>query len=639
MMEFTDFHFLRPWWLLTFIPFAWLLWRLRKMSHSGEAWAKACDAHLLPHLLTQDQQKISQLPYWILGTVGVLMIIALAGPVWKKLSQPVFKTEAASVFLLDLSRSMDSPDVTPSRIARAKHKLLDMLKLKQEGQSALIVYSGEPNVVSPLSDDTNTIAAMVPVLSPDIMPTQGSRVDFALQKAEDLLKQAGLSSGQIIVIADDVNGAAALTAAEAAEESGYQVSILAIGTEQGAPIPIAGGGFLKDAQGGIVIPNVDFHGMRTFASKGGGYFVRLTFDDKDINQLLRNTTIDPQFANRKMSSEREVDLWQEEGPWLLLLALPLVAIGFRRGWLLIILLTCAPLFPQPAYAFEWSDLWLTKDQQAQQLLEQGKASAAAKTFDDPDWQGTSYYKSGEYQKALESFNQSDTADSDYNRGNALTHLGRFEEALQAYDQALAKSPEHADAAYNKELVKRLLEQQEKQEQDKQESQQQDSSDSEQQDSQNQDSAQNQEADGSEQNQNQQSQQDPQQADDSQQNEQQQADQQQAQQDASQSQDKQEANQSQDKSQASQSTEEQQSPEKSEQPQTAKQDESSSEDNPDQQKQTAAEQQLTSEQKESQQAMEQWLRRIPDDPGGLLREKFLRQYQRRQHNTSELEQPW
>ncbi len=631
MIEFTDFHFLRPWWLLTFIPFVWLLWRLRKMSNSGEAWAKACDAHLLPHLLTQNQQKISQLPYWILGVVGVLMIIALAGPVWKKLSQPVFKTEAASVFLLDLSRSMNSPDVTPSRIERAKHKLLDMLKLKQEGQSALIVYSAEPNVVSPLSDDTNTIAAMVPVLSPDIMPTQGSRVDIALQKAEDLLKQAGLSSGQIIVIADDVNGAAALTAAEAAEKSGYQVSILAIGTEQGAPIPMAGGGFLKDAQGGIVIPNVDFHAMRTFASKGGGYFVRLTFDDQDINRLLRNTTINPQFANRRMSSEREVDLWQEEGPWLLLLVLPLVAIGFRRGWLLIVLLSCVPLFPQTSYAFEWSDLWLTKDQQAQQLLEQGKASAAAKAFDDSDWQGTSYYKAGEYQKALESFNQSETASSYYNRGNALAHLGRFEEALQAYDQTLAKLPEHADAVYNKELVNRLLEQQE------QESQQQDSSDSEQQDSQGQDSDQSQETGASEQNQDQPGQQDQQQAADSQPNEQQQADQQQAQQDTSSSQNNPETDEAPEKKSANESIDEQPSPEKSEQSSIAKPHEPS-EDHPDQQKQTQ-EQPLTNEQKESQQAMEQWLRRIPDDPGGLLREKFLRQYQRRQHNTSELEQPW
>jgi len=629
MMEFTDFHFLRPWWLLTFIPLVWLLWRLHNMSKSGEVWAKACDAHLLPHLLTQDQQKSSQLPYWILATVGVLMIIALAGPVWKKLPQPVFKTQAATVFLLDLSRSMNSPDITPSRIERAKHKLLDMLKLKQEGQSALIVYSGEPNVVSPLSDDTNTIAAMVPVLSPDIMPTQGSRVDIALQKAEDLLKQAGLASGQIIVIADEVNGEAALAAAEAAEENNYPVSILAIGTEQGAPIPIAGGGFLKDSQGGIVIPNVDFHAMRTFASKGGGRFERLTFDDKDINSLLRHTLIDPQFATQKKSSEREIDLWQEEGPWLLLLALPLVAMGFRRGWLLIILLGCVPLFPQPAYAFEWSDLWLTKDQQAQQLLEQGEASAAAKTFDDPDWQGTSYYKAGEYQKALESFNQSETAESDYNRGNALTHLGRFEEALQAYDQILAKSPEHADAAYNKALVKRLLEQQE---QDKQESQQQDSSDSEQQDSQNQ------EADASEQNQNQQNQQSQQQSADSQQSEQQQADQQQAQQDASQSQSNQEANKEQDEAQTSEPNQQEQSPEKPEQSSMAQQHESSK-DNSDQENQTTAEQQLTSEQKESQQAMEQWLRRIPDDPGGLLREKFRRQYQRRQHNTSELEQPW
>lgn len=603
----SDFHFLRPEFLWLFILLPILVVMLHRKARQSNSWLQVCDPKLVSHLLVGIESRASILPLILLIVVGSLIILALAGPAWQKLPQPVFQSAEARVYVLDLSRSMDATDIAPSRATRAKLKLIDFLRSHKEGQVGLIAFAGTPHIVSPLTDDSNTIISMVSSLTPEIMPVQGSKPASALQEAIDLLKQAGNPHGDIVLMTDGVDLDDVTPVARKMTSESYSLHVVGVGTAEGAPIPIGQGGFLKDNSGGIVIPKLDVAELKELALAGGGQYVTLSVDDRDVKKLS-NTNMQNSI-DKESDDMRQVDLWRDEGHWLLLAILPLAALAFRRGWLGVVVLaiTFAPV--EESLAFEWDDLWLRKDQQAEKLLQQGNAEAAAKLFENKQWQGTAHYRQGDYEQAAQAFANGESLEAQYNYATALAKQGKFQEAIEIYDQVLEQKPDHEDAMFNRELLKKAQQQ---------EQQQQQGSDGEQQNQDQQNSQSSQEQQGDSQQQGQQSQENQQQ--DGQQGEQQESNQgeQQQAQDAAQ----------QEKNQAQQSEEElrrQQEAEEGEQAERLRQQQ---------------ETEQTSEEREAQQATEQWLRRIPDDPGGLMREKFYRESQRnRQRSDSEVEKPW
>jgi Ca-activated chloride channel family protein len=199
------FHFLRPEWLWGFLPLVGLLFFLARRKATAQLWESVCDAHLLPHVLVGTTGAKSSSPIILLGLGWTLALVALAGPVWSQLPQPVFRAESALVIVLDVSRSMDAQDLAPSRLTRAKHKILDILQLRKEGQTALVIFSGESFVVSPLTDDARTMKTLVQTLETNLMPVQGSRPDLALKRGNELLEQAGIPGGDLLLITDETD--------------------------------------------------------------------------------------------------------------------------------------------------------------------------------------------------------------------------------------------------------------------------------------------------------------------------------------------------------------------------------------------------------------------------------------------------
>ncbi|MBF0470945.1 MAG: VWA domain-containing protein, partial [Gammaproteobacteria bacterium] len=186
-----SFHFLRPEWFLALIPLLLILLLSERRRRGEGQWQQVCDAALLPYILIRQKQgKASALPRLWLLLMGLIAVTALAGPVWERTPQPLFRSQEALVVLFDLSRSMDATDLRPSRLERARLKLLDLLHQRQEGLTALITYAAQPFVVTPLTEDSATIEALVRSLSTDIMPAQGSRPDLAIAKGVELLQQA-----------------------------------------------------------------------------------------------------------------------------------------------------------------------------------------------------------------------------------------------------------------------------------------------------------------------------------------------------------------------------------------------------------------------------------------------------------------
>jgi Ca-activated chloride channel family protein len=492
------------------------------------------------------------------------------------------------VIALDLSRSMDAQDLVPSRLTRARLKILDILERRSSGQTALVVYSSNAFTVTPLTTDADTVAALVNSLSTDIMPSRGSYPVAAIEKGRQLLEQAGVALGEVLLITDGGSSAAAEQAAEALRESGYQLSILAVGTPDGAPIPRAGGGFVTDRSGNIAVPRLQSSGLQRLAAAGGGRFAVMTSDDTDIDKLLSDAVGSGGSSDESLAT----DQWQEEGPWLLLLLVPVAALAFRKGLVLTLLVFFLPV-AEPAHALSWQDLWLTKDQQAERLLEEGSAADAAQLFEDQRWRAVANYRAGDYGGSAAGFGELADSDSLYNLGNALAKMGEFEAAIAAYDEVIEADPDNEDALYNRDLLQDMLEQQQ---------------DSQSGDQGNQENASDsgggaQQSEGA--SQSDQAGQEGESGDPGAEGEQ------------GESSVRDEEAASQEDLEAMQQELERAAEEAQQQAAEAQ----------EQQGMTQEEAEAMRRAQEQTQAMEQWLRRIPDDPGGLLRRKFRYQYQR------------
>ncbi|MCB2022992.1 MAG: VWA domain-containing protein, partial [Burkholderiaceae bacterium] len=353
------FHFIRPLWLLALLPLALLAWRLARHGGGDNPWQRAIDAPLLP-LLTIGGPGAgrSGMGGRTMGrTVGRTMVmvaagwtiavLALAGPTWQKKPQPVFQTSAARVVVLDLSTSMLATDLKPSRLERARFKVEDVLALGGEGQTGLVAYAGDAFAVAPLTRDANTVSALLKALSPDIMPVQGNRADLGLLKGAELMRQAGVSSGELLLIADGVDAAHADAAAEAAarlRQEGYRVSVVGVGTEQGAPLLDAQGRLLRDAAGKPEIARLDAAALQAIARAGGGAYLPISGSGDALRALL-DTGSQAHTDAAASKQGAAASAWVDEGPWFVLLLLPLAALAFRRNALIDA--AAAPAVPSP----------------------------------------------------------------------------------------------------------------------------------------------------------------------------------------------------------------------------------------------------------------------------------------------------
>ncbi|HHL32337.1 MAG TPA: VWA domain-containing protein, partial [Oceanospirillales bacterium] len=525
---------------------------------------------------------------------------------------------------------MLATDIKPNRLERAKFKISDILEQRKDGQTALLVYAGDAFVVTPLTDDTETIALMLKAISPNIMPVQGSRVDIALGKAQDLLTQAGYLAGDVLVISDGVNLSKAKSVVKKLLENNIKTSVLAVGTKQGSPIPTQQG-FVKDRSGNIVVPKLQTSALRQLAAAGNGRFAIISGDSSDVNYLAPKVSKD----NGQTKSEEdsfETAKYIDEGPWLALLLLPFVALLFRKGLLLSLILVVGLQTPESSYAFEWQDLWLNADQKAARQINQGEHEQALATAKSDQWKAVAAYKSEEFDQAKELFNDG-SADGYYNQGNSLAQKGQLKQALEAYEKSLKIRPDDADTLYNKEQVEKALEQQQQQNKENQDQQDQDQQNKDQQNK-------------DQENKDQQQSEDQQSEQDQKDKEQQQGDKQQQNEDDADNPEQQEKQQ-----QSSEMTDEEKQQQQKEQEALEKADKEAEEKQKQQEKeQQEKEQQKQQEQQvqlspeelaedaENKEAIEQWLRRIPDDPGGLLRRKFYYQYNQ-QNNKPDEQQDW
>ncbi len=418
-------HLLRPqllWALVLIVPAA-VLWFLRQRD--ADVWRQSVDAHLLPQLLVTGGRR-----GWfgfVLAVVAYsVAVVAMSGPSWRQTERPVYQSNRPLVVALDLSSSINANDLPPSRLLQARAKLATLLRERAGGDVALLAYAGESFTVAPLTEDAANVALFLDALSPSVMPVDGKRADRAIEAAVQLLSQAGFKQGDILVMSDSADESAE-SAARVARSRGFNVSTLGVGNARGAAY--------RAASGEIAQARLDEASLRDLASQGGGRYAPLAADDADLRAL---GVLDPaqQPAADAAAAANGSKTWLDEGYWLLFPVMALALLAFRRRAAVMVLASlCVGPFVQPAQAAEGT-LWQRADQVQQQRLDVGVQA----------------YRKGDFAAAQKAFEAVPTDQGWYNLGNALARQGRYDDAIAAYDRALRQQPQLQDAIANRAAV-------------------------------------------------------------------------------------------------------------------------------------------------------------------------------------------
>ena len=450
-------HWFRPEWLAVLPLLGWLLWKLWHRQKRAGRWQMILPVAFQRVLLSGGNGRASKLPWIVLGLGWLLAALALMGPSWQRVEQATQKPADPLVVMLELTPEMLATDSSPTRLEQARRKVYDLLQNRSDAQTAVIVYAGSAHTLVPLSDDLATSRNLLEALKPSIMPQPGHRADLAVGKALQLLDQGALGQGRLLLIGSSLSAQEREGIRSRLGSDAPPLLMLGIGTRDGAPVVDENGQLLKDDHGAILLPRLDSPDLRSFMLDIGGRYRQARLDDNDLRGL---GLLDGAHHLRADGQTQRLDTWADQGYWLLLPLLLLAACAGRRGWLF-----CLPLLfllPQPSYAFSFTDLWLRPDQQGLRLLEQKKPLQAVQHFEDPMWQGMALYQAGDYAAAAERFAEVNSASAHYNRGNALAMAGELEAAIDAYEQALERQPELQAAAQNKALIEQLLEEQHEQ---------------------------------------------------------------------------------------------------------------------------------------------------------------------------------
>ncbi len=426
MSEFIgNFHFLRPWWLLAAILPIWVYWKYYQGIKNQSSWEKVCDKNLLDFLLVRGSSKQRKaIGYLALG--GMLAaVVAAAGPSWKKTAVPAFMPENPVMILLNVSSDMEETDLSPNRLGRAKFKIDDLLGMLTSSQAGLIVYSSEPFLITPITD-VQLVENLLPEISRDIMPENGDRPDRAINLAVEKLQNAGYREGNIVIFAPDAGQGfdQALEAAQNARKRNYIVNTVNIST-------------------------VPAEKLKLIAQSGGGIYLEATPGDRDIKQLAGK--INQGIRQFKLSENLRAQ-WLDYGYYLVLVPLLCCLYFFRRGiiWGLAVFALAAPAE---------AGFFLNSNQEGLQAFNRQDYQTAEQKFTNPQWKAASQYRQGNYEAALQNFGREQNPTALYNQGNALAKSGKVEEAIKKYEEVLKIVPDHEDAKFNLEYLKKQQQQQ------------------------------------------------------------------------------------------------------------------------------------------------------------------------------------
>ena len=442
---------LRPYLLLLLLLWLPLAYRLIRNGRHQSAWQRLIDPTLYAALAGQVSAR-RRMRSWLVPILGVLIILALAGP-----AQPTNSAQSVTqgnlYVVLDNSLSMAGTDLLPNRLTRAKRMIADWAGSGLFDKTSVIVYSASAHLLTPLTQDVATLGTQLAALTPFLMPEFGNNAEQAFALLADQLASGDGPAAHVLWLTDDI-AANKVNAIRQALPKAQSWTVVAVGTAAGSPIPLPNEqGYLSDNDQLVVVSTQIGDLLQRAAGLG---FSAAEMGSQPSLRLLGEQSVN---VAEQMAVE---DL----GYWLLLpIALLLLWVNRQAslstaGVLMLVLLSGAP---NEALAV---DLLHNRNQQAYQALVRQDPELALQLAKDPALRAEAQYQSGQFELAADTFLSLATPAALFNAGNALANAGKLEAAIQAYQQSLDRAPNPA-AEKNKALIEAFLQQQEQQEQQEQ----------------------------------------------------------------------------------------------------------------------------------------------------------------------------
>ncbi len=459
--DLATFHFLRPGWALLLLPTALLLWYLWRQPGEQQRFARIIAPHLLKHLKVRRFASRWFTPHSATCVFMLLLALVLMGPSWRQQPSPLHQDEAAMVLVVDASHSMSQSDIQPSRLARAKQKIADLLALSPDKEAALIVYAGSAHTVLSLTADRDILKQYLDAIEPGIMPRSGKFAEYTLPLVDRVLKD-NRRPASIVLFTDGLGSDSLGEFERYFARRPHQLLVLGIGADTAAD-----GSFPLERDA-----------LEELADTAGGEYFELSIDASDVRRIDR-------AVGRHYSPVDDAALpWLDAGYGLIFPAMAIFLLWFRKGWTLAWLWLACPLLllnPAPASAQQttdddafssdqgstaaqagagnnhwFADWWLTPDQQGRLLMQRGHYEDAARRFRDPQWKGLALYYAEDFMRAAEYFSRSDSDQALFNEANARAHARDDLRAVSRYNQLLARNPQFPGAAQNRDHVQGLI---------------------------------------------------------------------------------------------------------------------------------------------------------------------------------------
>ena len=244
---------------------------------------QALIAQLMPEVSTKRQH----LKFWTLLAAISILVFVIAGPQFGSKLETVKRQGVEIIVCLDVSNSMLSEDIKPTRLERAKQMLSRMVDSFSDDKVGLIVFAGEAFTQLPITSDYISAKMFLSSINPSMVSTQGTAIGAAINLAMRSFTPNEASGKTILIITDGENHEDdAVKAALSASEKNIQVNVVGVGTPQGAPIPISGANnFMKDNSGNVIITQLNEQMCQEIAAAGKGIYVRADNTNSALRML------------------------------------------------------------------------------------------------------------------------------------------------------------------------------------------------------------------------------------------------------------------------------------------------------------------------------------------------------------------
>ncbi|MBN8184694.1 VWA domain-containing protein [Labrenzia aggregata] len=425
----SQFHFIRPWWLVALPLVALFWWYVRWSGRDKPALPKGIAPHLGEALSVGAGASVRVLPIDGVCVAIALLFAGAAGPTWSRLPDPLVSDIAPLVIVLKVSDSMQQTDVPPNRLERAKQKITDLLDRRAGARTALVAYAGSAHQVVPPTEDPGVLKPFLEGLSPDVMPREGESAARALPLAEEILARQE-TPGAILFVLDRLSDADGPALARHASDGGTPLLFWQMSR---AP---------RDQTG--------------FARPLAERPIEVSVDSSDVDQVMRR--IEANYQEALSRDERQS--WRDQG-WLFALPAAFITLlWFRRGWTMRwsvwLVAALVSLSTTDARADSWRDWFLTSDQQGQMAFRDRNFTEAARLFEDHEWKAYALYRSGQYDAAAELYSWQESSTAAVGEGVSLIRSRKYREAIAAFEKAVERDPKNALAHHNLELAIHIL---------------------------------------------------------------------------------------------------------------------------------------------------------------------------------------